>query len=107
MSPNITLTANLSIGDTISTTFTPKEAFFVNGVFAGSPLGAASANLNRPAPFVLPGTRLEIFPVGLVITVSWAALGIVVVAWGTYERYQYRQHYRRRKMRERMTVRTF
>jgi hypothetical protein len=101
LAPNVTVFANNSNEETISTTLTSKEASFVNGVFAGSPVGAASANSARPTPFSLPGTRLEIFPVGLIITSVWAAFGVAVMAWGTLGRYQFRQQYRRRKMRER------
>ena len=54
----------------------------MNGVFAGSPVWAASRNAARPTLFVMPGTRLAIFPVGLVITVAWALLGIAVMTLG-------------------------
>lgn len=104
LAPNVILSAINSNEETISTTLTSKEASFVNGVFAGSPVGAASANSARPTPFVLPGTRLEIFPVGLIITSVWATLGAAAMAWGTFGRYQFRQQYRRRKMRERVTT---
>ncbi|KAI9788067.1 MAG: hypothetical protein M1816_007279 [Peltula sp. TS41687] len=97
LAPNVTLTA-IDPKQSISTTLTSKEASFVNGVFAGSPVGAAS----RPTPFELPGRRLEIFPVGLIIASVWATVGVGIMAWGTFGRYQFRQQYRRRKMRGRV-----
>lgn len=49
--------------------------------------------------FVLPGTQIKVFPLGLIITGSWAALLVLVVGVGTVGRYQFRQHYRRRIQR--------
>lgn len=104
LAPNVTLSARNAEQQDISTTLTSKEASFVNGVFAGSPVGAASARLARPTPFVMPGLGLGKFPVSLVVSSVWAVLGVAVMTWGTVGRYQYRQQYRRRKMRERLTA---
>ncbi|KAI9831492.1 MAG: hypothetical protein M1826_003382 [Phylliscum demangeonii] len=102
--PNVTLSAVQPANqNTMSTSLTATEASFVTGVFAGSAVGAASALVGRPTPFVLPGSRLGIFPVGLIVTSAWAVLGVAVMAWGTIGRYQYREQYRRRKLREKGT----
>ncbi|KAI9749867.1 MAG: hypothetical protein M1815_002220 [Lichina confinis] len=104
LAPNVTLSAFNAEEQPISTTLTSKEASFVNGVFASSPVGAASARMARPTPFVLPGVTLGKFPTSLVISSTWALLGIALMTWGTVGRYQYRQQYRRRKMRERLAA---
>ncbi|KAI1349478.1 hypothetical protein F5Y01DRAFT_185323 [Xylaria sp. FL0043] len=107
--PIFTLTAQDSTGRTISTNVSANEAAFVNGIFAKevvlSPFSQASlAAQNITAeleagrvPFVLPGVNLLIFPIGLVVTGFWTLVGVGAYAFGTYERYNYRESYRRRK----------
>jgi hypothetical protein len=104
LAPNVTLLARGSDGARLATQLTSKEASFVIGVFAGSPVGAASARDARPTPFVLPGAALAVAPVGLAIAGAWAAAGAAVLAWGTVSRYRFRQQYRRRKLRERVVA---
>ena len=50
--------------------------------------------------FVLPGVNILIFPIGLIITSIWLAIGLAFYGFGTYERYAYRDSYRRRKARD-------
>ncbi|KAI9841974.1 MAG: hypothetical protein M1837_007540 [Sclerophora amabilis] len=98
LSPNVTLTATNAKDEKVSTTLSSKEASFINGIMS-QPLNTLTTNPAKEIPFVLPGVTLGIFPVGLIITCTWAALGIAVVSWGTIGRYKFRHHYRRRKRR--------
>jgi len=84
------------------------EASFVNGVFADQPASTASSGtpaftsavIDHKIKFVMPGTTLGIFPVGLVITGSWAVAFVAVVGYGTVGRLRFREQYRRRIKRE-------
>ncbi|KAI1420014.1 hypothetical protein F5Y12DRAFT_165179 [Xylaria sp. FL1777] len=107
--PIFTLTAKDATGQTISTNVSSNEAAFVNGIFAKevvlSTFNQASLAVQNitseleagRVAFVLPGVNLLIFPVGLVVTSFWTLLGVGAYAYGTYERYNYRETYRRRK----------
>ncbi|TGJ78950.1 hypothetical protein E0Z10_g9813 [Xylaria hypoxylon] len=107
--PTFTLTANDATGHSISTNVSSNEAAFVNGIFSKevvlSPFSQAllavqniTAELESGrVAFVLPGVNLLIFPIGLVVTSFWTLLGVGAYAYGTYERYNYRETYRRRK----------
>ncbi|KAF2817099.1 uncharacterized protein BDZ99DRAFT_456890 [Mytilinidion resinicola] len=109
--PQIVLTANSpKTGKQISTTLSSTEASFVNGVFAKaatpvSPSASASASAigaaaTQGANYVLPGTKLAFFPVGLVVTCVWTAGLFLAVGLGTIGRIQFREQYRRRMKRE-------
>lgn len=84
------------------------EASFVTGVFADQPVSTASSGtpaftsavIDHKIKFVMPGTTLGIFPVGLVITGSWAVAFVAVVGYGTVGRLRFREQYRRRIKRE-------
>ncbi|KAI1267009.1 hypothetical protein F5Y18DRAFT_354217 [Xylariaceae sp. FL1019] len=107
--PVVTLTANNSAGQTLSTNLSSNEAVFVNGIFSKevvlSSVGSAQllvdeslAQLqNGTVAFVLPGVNILIFPIGGVITGFWAVVGITMYAYCSWERYNYRESYRRRK----------
>ncbi|GAW24228.1 hypothetical protein ANO14919_138100 [Xylariales sp. No.14919] len=107
--PTFTLTANDATGKSISTVVSSNEAAFVNGIFSKevvlSPFSEASLAVQNitaeleagRVAFVLPGVNLLIFPIGLVVTSFWTLLGVGAYAYGTYERYNYRETYRRRK----------
>ncbi|KAJ8118641.1 hypothetical protein ONZ43_g3949 [Nemania bipapillata] len=107
--PSFTLTAKDSTGQTIATNVSTNEAAFVNGIFSKevvlSTFNMASLAVQNVTAelkagrvaFVLPGVNLLIFPVGLVVTSFWTLVGVSAYAYGTYERYNYRETYRRRK----------
>jgi len=108
LTPQIDLFTLLSSGADITTTVSSQNASFVNGVFANEgtattkdPKAAASATVlaAQATPFVLPGTNLAFFPVGLVITCVWTAGLFLAVGAGTVGRMQYREQYRRRVKR--------
>ena len=103
LTPNITLAGRIANGSTLQTQLSSKDASFVSGLFQGSMTGnttaaaqAAAISAAANAKFVLPGTHLGIFPIGLIITSAWAGIFLSVVAYGTIGRIQFRESYRRR-----------
>jgi hypothetical protein len=116
--PILTLSAVNGTGQTIATNVSSNEAAFVAGVFSKeifmSEFALASAAVDDitqrmlnsfdpnnatlvPVAFVLPGVQIMIFPIGLVITGLWLLIGLVVIGFGTYERFNYRTQFQRRK----------
>lgn len=93
----------------LETTVSPNSASFITGVFSNSTpqssfslaQSAVDAELARleagEVAFVLPGTQILIFPIGLVITGTWLLLGLTAYGYGTYQRYNFRETYRQRK----------
>ncbi|KAJ4315229.1 hypothetical protein N0V94_006047 [Neodidymelliopsis sp. IMI 364377] len=118
--PQIDLAArNPTTNADVTTTLSNKEARFVNGVFAqkadanapsnADPTAAAAATsaVFLAAPFVVPGTALAFFPIGLIVTSIWTGFFILAVGLGTYGRIQFRDQYRRRMNAEKArSVRT-
>lgn len=118
--PQIDLAArNPTTNADVTTTLSNKEARFVNGVFAqkaeanqpsnADPTAAAAATsaVFLAAPFVVPGTALAFFPIGLVVTSIWTGFFFLAVGLGTYGRIQFRDQYRRRMAAEKArSVRT-
>jgi hypothetical protein len=114
--PNIELTARSPNGMDVMATLSSQEASFVNGVFAGQVASmttdaqaqaSASAAVESSAPFVVPGTSLAFFPIGLVITSIWTIAFVGTVGMGTIGRVQFRDQYRRRmKLESSRNVRT-
>ncbi|KAI1206043.1 uncharacterized protein F4807DRAFT_243433 [Annulohypoxylon truncatum] len=110
--PTVTLTGKSPTGQQVSTNVSSNEAAFVNGVFANtvvmSDVSLASLAVddevaglhNGTVAFVLPGVNILIFPVGLILTSIWLVVGVAFYAFGTYERYNYRDMYRSRKARD-------
>jgi len=109
--PVLTLSATNSQGRQVSTNVSSNEAAFVTGVFSKeivmSEFRLAELAVenelvklrNGTTAFVLPGVRIMIFPIGLIITGLWTILGIVAYGIGTYDRYNFREAYRRRVQR--------
>lgn len=106
--PKIQISAKTPTGQDVSATLSSNEASFVNGVFnkqatpadAAAAAASASAAAAKATPFVLPGTSLAFFPVGLVITCVWTGGFFLAVGLGTIGRIQFREQYRRRMKRE-------
>ncbi|KAK6337025.1 hypothetical protein TWF718_009810 [Orbilia javanica] len=48
------------------------------------------------APFVLPGVYISIFPLGLYLCTVYTILFVLIVGWGTVERYLFRMSFRKR-----------
>ena len=92
-------------------TVTSNEAAFVNGVFSNqiimSDFGRAQQAVdqtvaglkNSTVAFVLPGYNILIFPTGGIVIGIWTILGVAAYGYGTYERIQHRESYRRRSAR--------
>ncbi|KAI9681599.1 MAG: hypothetical protein M1829_000796 [Trizodia sp. TS-e1964] len=99
LTPTVTLVAPSPSGGNLSVSLSARDAFFIYGALA-TPADPT------PTEFVLPGTRVAIFPVGAVITGIWATLGIGAVGWGTWQRYRFREQYRRRMKRAEGTVKS-
>ncbi|KAK6953757.1 hypothetical protein Daesc_003719 [Daldinia eschscholtzii] len=109
--PTVTLTGKNLAGQQVSTNVSSNEAAFVNGIFstdvvmsdfnlAALAVDNITAQLHEgTVAFVLPGVNILIFPVGLVLTSIWLVIGLGFYGFGTYERYNYRDAYRRRKAR--------
>lgn len=105
--PKVTLSARRA-----TATVSANEAAFINGVFSRevvmSDFGLAQLAVDNitaqyqagDVAFILPGVNILIFPIGLIITSIWTVLGFAAYGFGTYERYAYRDAYRRRKARE-------
>ncbi|KAF4125471.1 hypothetical protein GMORB2_4311 [Geosmithia morbida] len=105
--PNFSLTAPTTAGN-LTSQLSPNEAAFLTGVFSDmsptSALALAQAEVDKQTQrledgevaFVLPGTQLLIFPIGLIITLSWAVIGFAAYGFGTVERWRYREMYRER-----------
>jgi len=106
LTPKITLAGGMANGSTLQTQLSSKDASFVSGLFQDSATGnttaaahGAAVSAAAKAEFVLPGTSLGIFPIGLIITSAWACIFIAVLAYGTFGRIQFRESYRRRMKR--------
>ncbi len=109
--PVVTLSANNAQGQKVSTNVSSNEAAFVTGVFSQEVVMSSfrQAELavelemerlqNGTTAFVLPGVQIMIFPIGLIITGLWTILGVGAYTYGTYNRYNFREHYRRRVAR--------
>ena len=96
--PMITIKAETSDGQFLTTNMSNQEAAFINGVLSDPAFTAAQAQAFAATgtPFVLPGTTFGITPVGFVITGIWTILFVSAVGAGTYGRYKFRVAYRRR-----------
>ncbi|KAB5576605.1 hypothetical protein GE09DRAFT_1024937 [Coniochaeta sp. 2T2.1] len=110
--PVVTLTAVNTLGQTVSTNVSSNEAAFVAGVFSQSiimsdfnqALLAVQEELaglrNGTVAFVLPGVQIMVFPIGLVITSVWLAIGVAAYGMGTIQRIAFREQYQRAVQRE-------
>lgn len=105
--PQIQLHANSSNGTTITSDITSSDAvYFVVGQFKGEATPAIAAQATNPLMaetaindskgFVLPGTTLGIFPVGLIVTGAWTLLFFLAFGLGTLGRIRHRDIYRKR-----------
>lgn len=58
-----------------------NEAAFVNGVFSELADNNIPIEVEAP-PFELPGTRIEIVPIGLYIYTAYTIIGVGIFMWG-------------------------
>lgn len=101
LTPEVTLMASTSDGRKIQQRIKIEDTSFLLGVFSPT---RAPPTPTPPAPFELPGTKIEITPIGLYIFAAYMALACGMYGWGTYERAQFREQYRK-KMAQRGPVR--
>jgi len=106
--PVLTLTGKNATGAVISTNVSSNEAAFVTGVFSNqivmSDFAVAQAAVylvteqlnNGTVAFILPGVNILIFPVGLVVTGTWMVLFCLAYGYGTFNRIQYAESFKRR-----------
>ncbi|EXJ71007.1 uncharacterized protein A1O5_06000 [Cladophialophora psammophila CBS 110553] len=103
MLPDIKLNAANSQMPIMANVSAADGAWFVVGQFKDEFKGGlvgptvAAAAITAAVPFVLPGTRLGIFPTGLIVTCAWTFLFFLAYGLGTIGRIQYRSVYRKRK----------
>lgn len=93
--PAVSLSARTAGGTDLTTALAMNEAAFVNGVFSELADNNVPVVVQAP-PFKLPGTRIEIVPAGLYLVTAYTIIGVGVFMWGTFERRQYRDQYRKR-----------
>lgn len=106
--PTVTLTGQTSTGAAVNTSLSSDEATFVNGVFAKQLVPTKSKVappiqtlvVAKGEQFVVPGLKIMIFPIGLVITSVWTVLFVGTIAYGTVGRMQFRDQFRRRSARQ-------
>jgi len=114
--PTVTLTAMTAQNvPAFMTALDSKQATFLVGAFSqkdeanaqtttatattGTTPVAVGVPTSMSTVFVLPGTKILIFPIGAIITGIWTLLGVGVVMWGTLGRIQFRDQYRRQTAR--------
>lgn len=107
--PEIELSAtNHATNKQVQIALSAEGASFLKGVFSKSgtstftpdSVSSATAAANSAVPFVMPGMRIQIVPVGLGVTTVWVGLFVGIVGLGTVRRIQFRNQYRRRVRRE-------
>lgn len=95
LSPDIEIIATKQDGTQLRTTVTTNEAMFITGEF--QQLQSSVPSPPPPEePFKLPGTRIEIMPIGLIFYSVYMVIGVSIVMYGTIERRKFRDQYRRR-----------
>lgn len=105
--PQITLTATSTDGTQVTSSLSSSDiAYFVTGQFSNQATSDAINEAANPAMaleaisdargFVIPGQRLGIFPVGLIVTATWTFLFILAYGLGTLGRMRQRDIYRQR-----------
>jgi hypothetical protein len=96
LKPNISLFANTPGGAQLTTVLSADEATFVNGIFADVAPAGQNNTAAIDAPFKLPGTRIEIVPIGLYFFGTYLVIACSIFGWGTFERQKFRDQYRKR-----------
>ncbi|WEW57117.1 hypothetical protein PRK78_002577 [Emydomyces testavorans] len=105
--PNITITARTPSNGSVSTALSSDTLSYVSGFLMNddrSPNNITFPDAAVQAPsiiaaatkFVIPGTSLGIYPVGLIVACVWTGLFFLIVGLGTLRRIQFREHFRGR-----------
>jgi hypothetical protein len=97
VTPQISIKAMTSSGTMVNTTLNTTDSQYLNGVFADTPsLTAEETAEATTTPFVLPGTKISIVPVGLYFYSAYTVVSLAIFGWGTLERAKFRDQYRKR-----------
>ena len=85
--PRIIIRAEKADGTKLETVVSTDEASFVSGQFTIQQAGntgptATPSAIPPPAPFKLPGTRIEIVPIGLIFYSTYMVVGVSIVLFG-------------------------
>ncbi|KMP05450.1 hypothetical protein DIZ76_015739 [Coccidioides immitis] len=105
--PNITITARSASNGSFVTALSSDTLSYVSGYLMNedrSPNNITFPDAAAKLPeivaaatkFVIPGTAIEIFPIGLIVTAIWTGLFFLTVGLGTLGRMQFRDHFQGR-----------
>lgn len=109
----MTLSAVSTNNQIVQTNVSTNEASFLVGVFSdvavfnSETLAIMAVNqvvadlraANGTTAFVLPGVNMLIAPIGLIITSAWLVIALAFIGFGTVERINYAESYKRRMQR--------
>ncbi|KAK2821842.1 hypothetical protein FQN49_007621 [Arthroderma sp. PD_2] len=109
LTPNMTLTTNSPSqpGNTIRAKITSDTLSYTAGYLASdghAPYNVTTSNVKTQLKhiilasleFELPGTRLGIFPMGLIVTGAWTGIFLIILGYGALERKRYRDFHQDR-----------
>ncbi|KAK6346644.1 hypothetical protein TWF696_006764 [Orbilia brochopaga] len=91
LTPSLMLVGGSANGGLMNASVAAAQVQYVTGAFSNitSPVPPAE-------PFVLPGTFIAIFPLGLYLISAYTGLFVIIVGAGTVERYLFRMSFRKR-----------
>jgi len=96
LTPNITVVANTRT-EQLAASVSIEKTKFLQGVFStGQVLSDQQTKEVQNEAFVLPGTKLEITPIGLYLYAAYLVVAVGIVGWGTMDRAKYRDQFRQR-----------
>ena len=87
LSPKVSISAVTTSGSQLDTELSEDAAFFVHGILAS----ASRRMLIRDGRIVSRGQRIVGFPIGLILSLSWATAVICIISYGTATRYRIQQ----------------
>lgn len=82
LTPNISVVGTKSDGTQIGASLSNSDQMFVIGQFAQISNNPLVPPPPTGTPFVLPGTRMAIVPVGLIIYSVYMFIGVSIVMYG-------------------------
>ncbi|KAK6537350.1 hypothetical protein TWF694_011542 [Orbilia ellipsospora] len=91
LTPSLLMMGTDHAGNPMNASVSAAQIEYVTGAFS---------NITIPTPpvtpFVLPGTFIAITPIGLYLYSAYFILFVLIVGWGTVERYLFRMSFRKR-----------
>jgi hypothetical protein len=104
LTPAVSLSAKSTNGTAVSQVLDSTQAQYLTGALTTK---AVAGNTIPSTVFVVPGTKLLIFPVGFIITSVWAVIGIAAVMYGTLGRLSFRDQFRKSTDRAQKSAQRF